>query len=77
MPAETPEEATLRAKRIGVAVLGVGVLALAVVAGMAIWRSINGQPLGASGWFYIICFVCASIGFVPMARQVLHQPPEK
>lgn len=55
--------------------LGLGVLVLAVFAGMAVWRAVNGQALGPSGWIYIICFACAAIGFVPMARQSLRSPP--
>ena len=75
MSAEQPEEASLRARRIGVAILGVLVLGVGVFAAMAVWTLISAGSLGVDGIIFIICFVFALIGFVPMARQVLRPPP--
>ncbi|HEY5841165.1 MAG TPA: hypothetical protein VIU87_06780 [Mycobacterium sp.] len=77
MPTEQPEEASLRARRIGVAILGVLVLGVGVFAAIAVWTLLSGGPLGVDGIIFIICFVFALIGFVPMARQVLRPPPQQ
>jgi len=74
MPKETPEESTLRARRIGVAVIGVLVLAIGVLAGISVWSLLTGRGLSVSGWIYIICFVFAVLGFIPMVRQVRRPP---
>ena len=70
MPNQTPDESTLRARRIGVAVIGVLILAIGVLAGSAVWSLLTGRGLTVSGLIYIICFLFAVIGFIPMVRQV-------
>ena len=74
MSAETPEESTLRARRIGVAVIGALILVLAVLAGMSAWSALNGGVFGVDGWIYLICLVFSVLGFVPMVQQV-RKPP--
>lgn len=74
MPAEQPDDSTLRARRIGVAVIGVLLLVLGVLAGIAVWGLLTGREVLISGWIYIFCFAFAAIGFVPMVRQVRRPP---
>ena len=47
-----------------------------VFAAIAVWTLLSGGPLGVDGIIFIICFVFALIGFVPMARQVLRPPQQ-
>ena len=75
MPAQTPEESTLRARRIGVAVIGALIVVLAVLAGTAVWSALNGGSFGVNGWIYVICLVFSLAGFVPMVQQVRKPPP--
>ena len=74
MPKEIPEDSTLRARRIGVAVLGVLILPIGWLAGMSVWSLLTGHGLDVGGLIYIICFVFALIGFIPMVLQ-LRRPP--
>lgn len=74
MPEQTPAESTLRARRIGVAVIGVLILVLGVLAGLSIRSWATGNGFGVDGWIYLICFVFAVIGFVPMVLQVRRPP---
>ena len=74
MPAQTPEESTLRARRIGVAVIGALILVLAVLAGMSVWSALTGGSFGVDGWIYLICLVFSIAGFIPMVQQV-RKPP--
>lgn len=74
MPAQTPEESSLRARRIGVAVIGALILVLAVLAGQAVWAALNGGTFGVTSWIYVICLAFSVAGFVPMVQQV-RKPP--
>jgi hypothetical protein len=74
VPAQKPEESTLRARRIGVAIIGALILVLAVVTGKAVWSALNGGSFGFDGLIYIVCLVFSVAGFVPLVLQV-RKPP--
>jgi len=74
VPAPRPDESTLRARRIGVAVIGALILVLAVLAGQAVWAALNGGTFGVTSWIYVICLAFSIAGFIPMVLQV-RKPP--